>query len=173
MTHHHTLATAADASRFVLAGDAVLTLTSRVTGQRYTYSVVAAKDRGKRTEHPTLYFVSLLSGPDNDADYTYIGSLRITLAGPRFDLTQKSRLPADAKPIAAFRFFVQRVLAAGVMPPLLEVRHEGRCGRCGRRLTVPESIDTGLGTECADRLGVPWQTSTAPLADRLAQRLAA
>jgi hypothetical protein len=33
----------------------------------------------------------------------------------------------------------------------LEVWHEGRCGRCGRRLTVPESIESGLGPECATK----------------------
>jgi hypothetical protein len=33
----------------------------------------------------------------------------------------------------------------------LEVWHEGRCGACGRRLTVPESIERGLGPECYGR----------------------
>jgi hypothetical protein len=35
-----------------------------------------------------------------------------------------------------------------------EVYHEGRCGRCNRKLTVPESIETGLGPECASKLGL-------------------
>lgn len=34
------------------------------------------------------------------------------------------------------------------LPEQIEVWHEGRCGRCGRRLTVPESIANGLGPEC-------------------------
>lgn len=33
----------------------------------------------------------------------------------------------------------------------LQVWHEGRCGRCGRKLTVPSSIETGLGPECAGK----------------------
>jgi len=28
------------------------------------------------------------------------------------------------------------------------VFHEGACGRCGRTLTVPESIASGFGPEC-------------------------
>lgn len=32
----------------------------------------------------------------------------------------------------------------------VEVWHEGSCGRCGRKLTVPSSIETGLGPECAE-----------------------
>jgi hypothetical protein len=36
----------------------------------------------------------------------------------------------------------------GVLGRLLEVWHEGRCGRCGRALTVPESVERGIGPEC-------------------------
>jgi hypothetical protein len=32
--------------------------------------------------------------------------------------------------------------------PRCTVHHEGRCGRCGRTLTVPESIESGFGPEC-------------------------
>jgi hypothetical protein len=27
--------------------------------------------------------------------------------------------------------------------------HEGKCGRCGRLLTVPSSIESGIGPECS------------------------
>jgi len=30
-----------------------------------------------------------------------------------------------------------------------ELMHEGRCGRCGRPLTRPESIQSGIGPICA------------------------
>ena len=33
----------------------------------------------------------------------------------------------------------------------VQVWHEGRCGKCGRKLTVPESLTSGLGPECAGR----------------------
>ena len=35
------------------------------------------------------------------------------------------------------------------IPEALEIRHEGSCGRCGRPLTVPSSIDRGIGPDCA------------------------
>jgi hypothetical protein len=38
------------------------------------------------------------------------------------------------------------------MHPELAVYHEGRCGACGRRLTTPESISSGLGPVCAGRI---------------------
>lgn len=30
---------------------------------------------------------------------------------------------------------------------------EGKCGRCARRLTTPESVQLGFGPECAKLLG--------------------
>ena len=38
------------------------------------------------------------------------------------------------------------------LPEGYEARHEGRCARCGRALTVPESIDSGFGPECARKV---------------------
>jgi hypothetical protein len=34
------------------------------------------------------------------------------------------------------------------LPNFIEIWHEGRCGKCGRTLTVPDSIANGLGPEC-------------------------
>jgi hypothetical protein len=39
------------------------------------------------------------------------------------------------------------------MPDGVVIWHEGRCGRCGRRLTVPESIESGYGPECIGKIG--------------------
>ena len=40
----------------------------------------------------------------------------------------------------------------GRMPLTLTVFHDGKCGRCGRKLTVPESIQSGLGPVCAGQV---------------------
>ena len=50
----------------------------------------------------------------------------------------------DTPSIAAFAVAF-RMLASGVMPNSLEVIHSGRCGRCARKLTVPESVASGFG----------------------------
>ena len=39
------------------------------------------------------------------------------------------------------------------LPPSVEVWHEGNCRRCRRKLTVPASIELGLGPDCASDLG--------------------
>jgi Family of unknown function (DUF6011) len=64
---------------------------------------------------------------------------------------QKSRVGREAPSAKAFDW-AWRALTKGTMPANLEVWHEGRCGRCGRKLTVPESIARGIGPECAGRM---------------------
>ena len=139
-----------DATRFALAGNATFTVTSKKTGARYTLKFVAPKDDPESSRR----FVSLLAGPDNEADYTYLGMLFDTHA-PKFTLTQKSRMHGNSPPVLAAKFLCHRVFSHpdAPLPPDLEIRHAGRCGRCNRTLTVPESIDRGIGPECANKMG--------------------
>lgn len=136
---------AADAKRFVTAGNAVFTLSSKRTGARYTYNVQAPKD----DDMTATRFVKLLTGPDNMSDFAYLGMIA---ADGTFWLTAKSKLTLEAASVRAVKYFCDIVLVGGKIPDALEVRHEGRCGRCNRRLTVPESIDRGIGPECWGRV---------------------
>jgi hypothetical protein len=139
--------TAEDVKNFVLAGNATFTIVSTKTSTRYTYKVRRSKEEEGK---PVVYFVSLLNGPDNQNDYCYMGI--ITATGFRF--TAKSTVRPEAPSAKAFVWFFDAVLAGARMPATLEVWHEGKCGRCGRALTVPESIARGIGPECADKMGM-------------------
>jgi len=129
--------TADTAKAFALAGNATLTLESLKTGAHFTYKV-------SKKEGADFFFVSVLSGPDNTSDYSYIGCLP---AGRRF-VPKKGRTPPPSA--KGFDFF-WRALTTGRVPSTLAVWHEGRCGRCSRKLTVPESIESGIGPVCAGR----------------------
>jgi hypothetical protein len=129
--------------RFVLAGRATFTISSLKTGARYTYRASKCDANNPMDER---YFVALLTGPDNEGDFTYLGLLN---AAGTFTLTKRSRMTAESAPVRAAQFFCEKVLRDGIVPNALEVRHEGRCGKCNRKLTVPESIDNGIGPECA------------------------
>ena len=134
-----------DALGFVTAGDAIFTLVSTKTGARFTYRVQEAS-------RPGSWFVKLLSGPDNVRDYRYMGLLTRTASGAlALKATQGSKVSSSAPSWAALDWSI-RVLHGAAEVPTLEVWHEGRCGRCGRRLTVPESIAKGLGPDCAEAL---------------------
>lgn len=134
---------AASAMHFMLGGNARLTFVSRKTGTRFTYRVRASDDG-------QIHFVSLMNGPDNETAYAYFGYIR---RGVYFHGGAKARVSRDAPSAKAFEW-VYHFLAKGEMKEDLEIWHEGRCGRCGRALTVPESIRTGFGPECAGRMGL-------------------
>jgi hypothetical protein len=110
---------------------------SVATGTRFTYRVRESND-GK------LFFVSLLNGPDNTASYTYMGIIR----NGRFTRTNNSKVTQDAPSYKAFKWLFDQ-LSMDRLPATVECWHEGRCGRCNRLLTVPESIAAGIGPECA------------------------
>lgn len=134
---------------FVLAGNAIVTLQSDKTGQHYTYRVQRAK--GRDDLPADMWFVKLLTGADNNNAYTYIGCMDKRGGdgvGIGLRLTAKSLLKDDAAPVRGWRY-MWAAITAGRLPANMTVRHEGRCGRCNRRLTVPESLDRGIGPECA------------------------
>lgn len=140
------LTTASDALAFLLAGKAIVTLRSRKTGLHFTYRIRRAK--GCDTNLKPFFFVSLLAGSDNVNDYEYIGTIFDRLW---YRHSPKSRIAEGSIGVKAFKWAIDH-LAKATLPCTLEIWHEGRCGRCGRRLTVPESIATGIGPDCAGRI---------------------
>lgn len=137
------LTTAADALTFALAGNATLTLVPTSTGARYTYKIRASEDG-------ELHFVSVMFGPDNDGDFVYMGIIapdQYRGGAVGYRQTKNSKVTREDKRHLGFAWFwgsVQR----GELPHCVEVWHEGACGRCGRKLTVPASIASGFGPEC-------------------------
>ena len=130
---------ASAALRFMFAGKAHVTLVSRKTGTRFTYRVSAKKGSD------SLHFVSLLTGRENTRDYEFFGTV---FDRQTFRHSARSSLGQHLPSTKAFGWTVA-ALQAGRVPETVEVWHEGRCGRCGRLLTVPSSIATGFGPECA------------------------
>ena len=129
----------------------------------YTYKVKAKTDDncyrckgtgcaacGNTGEGQTTYFVSLLSGPDNWTNYVYMGILNPKTGVVR--LTNKSKYRPTTPPYRILNGILERVWQGHDLPKGFELRHEGKCGRCGRKLTVPESIDRGFGPDCWGRL---------------------
>ena len=122
---------------FILAGKAIFTVRNTETMNRFTYKVRASKD-GK------VYFVSVLTGTDNNTNYSYIGTI---FDKTRFVHTSKSKIKKDATSVLGFTYLFRHLLKKD-LDPCYTFYHEGRCGRCGRRLTDPESIESGYGPEC-------------------------
>ncbi len=122
---------------FVLAGNSTFTLVSMRTQKRFTYKVT--KDpRGPR------HYVKVLSGPHNETDYGYLGTI---FDSNNYKHGRKSMIGVNASSVLAFEYF-WGVATRGGLAKELEFWHEGKCGKCSRKLTVPESIKLGIGPIC-------------------------
>jgi hypothetical protein len=130
---------------FFSAGAAVFTV-ANAEGEHHTYRVSRAKRDGVRDETGPL-FVGHLTGPDNGADYSYLGIFVPGGRKPKLTLTYASK-ERDAKIVKIFVWVVRMVKAGIDLPAGYSVQHEGKCGRCGRMLTTPESISKCIGPVC-------------------------
>lgn len=132
--------------------NAIFTVHNTETGNRFTYRV----RRGMNPRTLNLYdsaAVQLLKGSDNTKDYVIIGALTNMLNPRNLSLDSATRWGSDlAQAFKTFKYFYEKCRANEPWPKHVDVWHEGRCGRCGRRLTVPESIKSGIGPECANKI---------------------
>jgi len=146
--------TAQAAREYMRAGKATVTLVSKKTGNRFTYRVVTPTDRttGEPANDGTL-MVSVLTNPDNVRGYTWLGRISREIFFVGRKNPRAGEISRDAPSARAFDW-TWRMLLRDMLPSDLEVWHEGRCGRCGRKLTVPQSVSRGFGPECAEKVGM-------------------
>ena len=125
-----------DARRYMTSGrNVVFTLKSRKTGTYCTFRMRPAS--GNRA----LFFVDALLGPDNTDDFRFIGSVR----DGAYRQSAKGALGDDHTYIRALEYLMMLLRNDGPFPDTFEFWHSGKCSRCGRRLTTPESVETGMG----------------------------
>jgi len=126
-----------DAVEFILAGKSLFTLLNSKSGNRFTFKV-------KKHKVDDVYFVSVLTNPDV---YQFLGIIK----NQKFTHSKSSKISKDAQSFRVFDYVFFN-LCKGTLPEFIEIWHEGKCGKCGRTLTVPLSIETGFGPECQKRL---------------------
>ncbi len=121
---------------FLFAGNAKFTLVSKKSGSRFTYRIKASDDG-------SIFFIQVMTGSDNESSFSYAGIVNNNSL-TTFLQTKKSKINVNAPSIKAFSWYIKHI-----GHPLVEFYHAGKCGKCGRSLTVPESIKIGLGPVCA------------------------
>ena len=100
---------------------------------------------------PGAQILAYLFGPDNESDYRGVAFVEGTaLRIWRKAQEHSEQLKADwavltGAPEASGKLYALRC---------------GRCYRCARQLTTPESVETGLGAECAEKMGMEWGRKT-------------
>jgi hypothetical protein len=125
---------------FALAGNATFTATSLKTGTRFTFKI-------RQPSPETPHFVKVLTGADNENNYTFLGTI---FPDGNFRHGKRSTITPDAPSAKAFAYIWTHL---DELTGKVEITHTGRCCRCGRLLTVPESVASGIGPECASKMG--------------------
>ena len=125
------------AVQFILGGKAFVTFLNPESGNRFTYKVVKHKT-------DDIYFVHVLTSPEI---YKYIG----VILNHNFQHTRKASIAKDAKSVLVFDYVFGN-LAWGTLDSRIEIYHDGKCGKCGRQLTTPESVQNGFGPECIKKI---------------------
>lgn len=137
---------------FMKAGKATMTIESKVTGKYFTFDFKRPKhDETKSSElvksKDLPIWVSLKTNFDNAHGSMFIG----TIFGNRFFHGKKSRIGKDALSVRSFEYwFRSLILNKQENLDLIELYHAGKCMKCGRKLTTPDSIEHGIGPVCGD-----------------------
>ncbi len=134
------------AMQFIKAGKATLTIQSRDTGKHFTFKFVTPKKENNSKDIPT--WVRLLTSSDNTGAYTYIG----TIFGSKYFHGKRSSISEQAQAVQSFIWWFKSVAAQDKKRlSRIALFHEGACLCCGRKLTTPESIQSGIGPVCAPK----------------------
>lgn len=120
---------------FFALGRAVFTV-ANPSGERYTFKI--SKPRTK-----DIFFASLVNGSQSGNAYLGVYSPDTNTIRETF----KSVFKSGEKPFQVLAWAL-KATATHTIPIGYTIQHEGKCGRCGRELTTPESINAGIGPEC-------------------------
>ena len=137
--------TPAQFRNFVFMGRSVFTLENNETGNYLTFQIREVKKKGKVV--PNEFTVQCKSLGDKAHGYQFLGFLN--LATKRFN-TYK-RTPNTFIGFKVFFWLMQNMERLEDFTKLA-IYHEGRCCKCSLPLTVPESIDSGIGPECKRKM---------------------
>jgi hypothetical protein len=126
---------------------AVFTIVNDKTGTRLTF-------RTRKPKGWDRHMVDVLVGSDNSphsGDYKFIGMLA---ADGTYRPSRKSKVEAAKQHLSEVVLTWTIGAAQHDRLHTIRVLHHGHCARCGRALTVPSSVDRGIGPDCATMMGL-------------------
>lgn len=98
--------------------------------------------------------VKAMTGSDNESSFSYMGLLSPTGA---FSPSKKFTDRVDF--VAAVKYLLAKGVGNEVEYGKNYAVRSGKCFRCARKLTTPASVFYGYGPDCAQQMGLPYDTS--------------
>lgn len=136
----HRLIGAENIKKYCMSGNAIVTLTSP-TKVHYTYYIRAPWREDKDEFESDIRFVYYRNSENR---WDYVGGLYKD--GTFFRSTYHSVVGENHEAFKGMKYLT-KMMNQDFDTPMI-VQHEGACGRCGRRLTDPLSIERGIGPRC-------------------------
>lgn len=140
----------AAAKRVAVVFNGTYTIHNTATDEHRTFSVRTQADDARFA--PGKRIVALLTGPDNEEDYD-----GFAFVDDRGVYVWRKKQGVAGKP-TSYDVFAAMIWSLATRGEVSEwfsrgyrLLMEGRCIRCNRKLTHPDSIKTGIGPECAAR----------------------
>lgn len=132
-----------DIKNFVFGGNATFTIVNTDTKKYFTFKVRQPKNNDE------IFFVSVMNGSDNYTNYAFLGTF--FSKENTYKYSKKSSIGSDAQSAKVISWFFNKFVENEEKYPMVQVYHEGKCGKCGRKLTTPESVKSGLGPVCGGK----------------------
>ena len=126
---------------YIEGGHAIVTLESP-SGKHYTYSFKKPFNTENKYSSD-LRFVKV----HIENDWVYIGTYRNKYMS-KFNKTEMCLLPDFHEAIKGVNYIMRMCNEPDLDTPM-KLYHEGVCCRCGRPLTDPKSIISGIGPKCS------------------------
>ena len=130
--------------KFIAGGRSTFTVVNDLTENYFTFRVnLSRKDNRKLA-------VSVMTGSDNECSYSYIGHIwKLGAFQPNLNWVKNpAKVYKATQGSIAFNWIWKHIHN---LPEAITVLHAGKCGCCGRKLTTPESIASGIGPICEGR----------------------
>ncbi len=119
---------------FAFAGKATFTVVNEKTAGRHTLRVSKAAG-------DAIWFVSM---KQKGGSFEFVGT--IFGGNTTIKISRRSFWNQNSDSYKVAQWIMERL---ETYPAGVEFKHEGKCCRCGKSLTDPKSIDSGIGPYCA------------------------
>jgi Family of unknown function (DUF6011) len=129
---------------YLVAGKATFTV-EYGNHQWLTYRII--KKDPKPPYQRTTYFLRLMEGSSNLSYARYVGI--VDPDDGTLISTRKSDYLEGSEEFDIAAVALGALLGGDQLPKGWNILRSNTCGRCGKALTTPESIESGIGPECA------------------------
>lgn len=134
---------------YLFAGRAVFTVSNAKTNEHFTFRVRQRASKFNPDQH--VFFISI---KDVAVQYGYAFLGMLNERDGSIKATGKAQYHPGQKPYDVAAWATKTVVAGKMIPDNYKIEHAGKCGRCGRALTDPESIKSGIGPDCRKIMGI-------------------